>query len=518
MRVTSTLTVTALLSTLAACATSSSSSNTPNDGGSTPNSDAGFASDVSSSVDATSGADASPGADATSGSDAPPGQDANAGASPDANADANTDAELSGTKEAGSPESTDIVVGDTPLRRIDGFGASDAWSGTPFTAAQADMFFDPSKGIGLSLLRVGIGPTGDFMGGGEGTNAQLAAARGAAVWGTPWSPPLGDVTGANDGGYAGNINPADYTAWATTLATTFVATMKGLGVPLYGISAQNEPDFPASSYASCTYTPAQMVAFIKVLGPLLAKADQTPPPKLLAPEPDVWSDFWGGTNNYAAAILADTTASSYVGVLATHDYNHQPVAIPTGRTVPQPIWETEVSGQSGTGNCDAVCAGPDFTIDNGIRVAQWIYNAIVAGGASAWHYWWLVSAGNDNGGILPNSLATTKRLYTIGNFSKFVRPGYQLLALSGSAVPSGVQAVAFENPSNGGVALVAINMNTSATPLSFFVSGTSWPSQVTPWITSATLDLAAQTPISVTGARFSASLAAQSVTTFVATP
>jgi glucuronoarabinoxylan endo-1,4-beta-xylanase len=418
-------------------------------------------------------------------------------------------------KEAGSPEPTDIVVEtEMQVRRIDGFGASDAWSGTPFTTEQADMFFDPTKGIGLSLLRVGISTTGGFMGAGEGANAVLAAARGAMVWGTPWQPPVADTTGANADGYAGNINPADYEAWATTLAS-FATTMKGIGVPLYGISAQNEPDFPASTYASCTYTAAQMVAFIKVLGPKLAAL--SPAPKLLAAEPDVWPDFWGGTNSYAAAILADTTASSYVGVLATHDYDHQPLAIPTMTTVAQPIWETEVSGQSGTGNCDSVCAGPNVTIDNGVLVAQWIYNAIAVGGASAWHYWWFISAGDDNGGILPNSLSLTKRLYTIGNFSKFVRPGYELVGLSGAAVPSGVQAVGFVDPTTGAIAIVAINSNMTSTPISFFVSGKS-PSQVTPWVTSATLDLAAQTPLPATGERFSTTLAAQSVTTFVGTP
>jgi glucuronoarabinoxylan endo-1,4-beta-xylanase len=515
MRAAPTFAVAAVAATLAGCTSAgsgSSDASTNGDSGaaedaSTPGSDASFGADVSLGQDSSSRPDSSnPESDATP---APDG-------APEGGLDSSSEGGTVGTKDAGTPAPTDVVVETSALvRRIDGFGASDAWSGTPFTMAQADLFFDPVKGIGLSLLRVGISPTGGYMGAGEGANAVLAAARGAAVWGTPWSPPLADTTGANSAGYAGNINPADYDAWAAALAS-FATTMKNDGVPLYGISAQNEPDFPASSYASCTYTAAQMVAFIKVLGPKLALLD--PRPKLLAPEPDIWSDFWGGTHDYAAAIRADATASSFVDVLATHDYDHQPLAIPTGTTVTQPIWETEVSGQSGTGNCDSVCVGPNVTIDNGILVAQWIYEALVVGGASAWHYWWFISAGDDNGGLLPNSLAMTKRLYTIGNFSKFVRPGYQLVSLGGSAVPSGVQAVAFVNPANGGVAIVAINANMTATPLSFYVSGTSWPANVTPWVTSATLDLASQAPLSVTSARFAATLAAQSVTTFVGAP
>jgi glucuronoarabinoxylan endo-1,4-beta-xylanase len=515
MRAAPTFLLAAVAGTLASC--TSAGSGSPDTG---TNDDPGVVEDASiSGSDATASGDASLSADASNrpdasspDSDVTPPTDGGA----EGGSDSSSEGGVVGTKDAGTPEPTDVVVQTSALvRRIDGFGASDAWSGTPFTTAQADLFFDPVKGIGLSLLRVGISPSGGYMGAGEGANAVLAAARGAAVWGTPWSPPLADTTGANSAGYAGNINPADYEAWATALAS-FATTMKNDGVPLYGISAQNEPDYPASSYASCTYTAAQMVAFIKVLGPKLALLD--PRPKLLAPEPDTWSDFWGGTNDYAAAIRADATASSFVDVLATHDYDHQPLAIPTGTTVAQPIWETEVSGQSGTGNCDSVCVGPNVTIDNGILVAQWIYDAVVVGGASAWHYWWLVSAGDDNGGLLPNSLAMTKRLYTIGNFSKFVRPGYQLASLGGSAVPSGVQAVAFVNPANGGVAIVAINANLTGTPISFYLSGTSWPANVTPWVTSATLDLASQTPLQVTNARFATTLSAQSVTTFVGTP
>jgi glucuronoarabinoxylan endo-1,4-beta-xylanase len=255
-----------------------------------------------------------------------------------------------------------------------------------------------------------------------------------------------------------------------------------------------------------------MVDFINVLGPMMAALN--PRPKLLAPEPDVWTDLWVGPNGYGAAIMADPTAAGYVDIYATHDYDHDPVGPPSNVT--KPIWETEVS--SGGANCSPVCRGPNSTIDNGVLVAQWIYNAFVVGGASAWHYWWLIPASNSNSGLLTNTRATTKRLFTLGNFSKFVRPGYVRVGLAGSLPPSGVQVVAFENPVNAAIAVVAINANTATVPMSFFVSGTSLPSQITPWVTSDSLDLAAQASIPLAGARFATTLAAQSVTTFVGTP
>jgi O-glycosyl hydrolase len=55
--------------------------------------------------------------------------------------------------------------------------------------------------------------------------------------------------------------------------------------------------------------------------------------------------------------------------------------------------------------------------------------------------------------------------------------------------------------------------------VSFFVAGAGWPSTVTPYVTSASSNLKPGTTLpSVTGGRFSGSLAAQSVTTFVGKP
>src|SRR3954465_15984763 len=50
-------------------------------------------------------------------------------------------------------------------QRIDGFGASSAWTAANISDALADQFFSADTGIGLSLLRVQIKP--------DGTTAEL---------------------------------------------------------------------------------------------------------------------------------------------------------------------------------------------------------------------------------------------------------------------------------------------------------------------------------------------------------
>jgi O-glycosyl hydrolase len=137
---------------------------------------------------------------------------------------------------------------------------------------------------------------------------------------------------------------------------------------------------------------------------------------------------------------------------------------------------------------------------------------------SAWHYWWLVDLATDGEGLLLQGGSTTdppKRLYTVGNFSKFVRPGYVRVSTSGATPAGGVLVSAFESPADGKVVIVAINPGMASATLPVFVSGGKALTQVTPYVTSAADNLAAQPAIAVTNANFTATLGAQTVTTFV---
>ena len=151
-------------------------------------------------------------------------------------------------------------------------------------------------------------------------------------------------------------------------------------------------------------------------------------------------------------------------------------------------------------------------IGNGIKVAKWIHDALVNGSASAWHYWWLIGLNDSNEGLLSLNRVPTKRLYTLGNFSKFIRPGFVRVGTSGG--PSGVYVSAYKNPVTSSVVIVAINDSGSAVPLGVTMNG-SIVETVTPWVTSATEDLASRAPIGVSGGRFTMTLDASSVTTFV---
>ncbi len=367
-----------------------------------------------------------------------------------------------------------------------GFGGSDKYHAA-LTDAQMDLLFSVDKGIGLSILRVAIDTNGNYIG--QYSNATKAAARGAAVWATPWSPPgAWKDSGTTKNG--GHLLPAHYTEWATRLAGFAAKLKQSAGVQLAAISPQNEANYVAT-WDSCVYTPQEMVEFIKVLGPQLGAL--SPRPLLLAPEMASWAPLW----DYTAAILADPTAASFVDMFSAHQY----AGVEAPKTTARPIWETEYS------TFDPAVA----TIDNGLAVAIAVHDAIVIGNVSAWHYWWLIGQSDDNEGLLNTGGAETKRAYTVGNYSRFVRPGFARIGTAGG--PAGVIASAFRD-CTGKFALVVINSNASDTPLSMLFNGAS-ATTVTPWVTSSALDLAAGRAIPVSSGRVDTLLAASSVTTFV---
>jgi glucuronoarabinoxylan endo-1,4-beta-xylanase len=388
----------------------------------------------------------------------------------------------------------------TTYQVVDGFGEADVWQGSSSTQMQT-LLFDPVNGIGLTLLRIGIDGTSgspNIMGAAAYADGQACvkyAGSSCKVWAAPWSPPAGDKDN-NNVNNGGHLLTTDYASWAKVLAA-FPAYYKAHGgVDLYAISAQNEPDFTAS-YQSCLFNSAQMVAWIGVLGPALAALN--PPVKVLAAEPDNWGNLWGG-DGYGPAILSDSTANSCVGPIATHDYGNTSAgtyarpAPPANNT--HHVWETE---------CTPGDTGP-------ITLATMVYAAFTTGGANAWHYWWTQA-------FVPNVSSPPPQVYALGNFSKFVRPGYYRVGVMGAPTPSGSAplVVAFTNPADGTVAIVVVNGG-GAQSVSFFISGTAWPASVTPYVTTASSKLAAGTAIRLTGARFSAPLDAQSVTTFVGKP
>jgi glucuronoarabinoxylan endo-1,4-beta-xylanase len=151
-----------------------------------------------------------------------------------------------------------------------------------------------------------------------------------------------------------------------------------------------------------------------------------------------------------------------------------------------------------------------------LRVAALIHDDLVSGNVSAWHYWWLMPGSDDNSALVMKStqmLAT--RAWVLGNWSRFVRPGFMRVALTAEPQNS-IYLSAFKNPDDGRVVVVAVNQGYGDTTQDFTIGGGAI-AELTPWVTSASQKLAQQAPVAVADGALSVTLPPRSVTSFVGT-
>jgi glucuronoarabinoxylan endo-1,4-beta-xylanase len=428
-------------------------------------------------------------------------------------------------------------------QKIDGFGINNTWA-QAMTDADADALFGMS-GLGLSILRIGLGPDGMPMSGNIPADLTKARARNVTyVIGSCWSPPANckSNNNINDGGH---VNTNCYESWSTTIAS-FASSNN-----LYAMSIGNEPDFAScgrtepcnGNYPTTVYTASEMVAFLKVAGPKLRAAGV----KVLAPEASEWVHQWsnnsatgsepgnknssdplrcgfpmgtaascmnGGGYDYGHVMARDATAWGLLDIVGVHQYDTQraepwPSDVTAAR---KPVWQTEMSGVKWWPE-----QGPSVTIENGIAVATWIHSALTVGEASAWLWWWWRAYDtDDNEGLyIKNGTGwtDTKRHYTFMNYSRFIRPNYMRVDVTGG-VPADVLLSAYKG-SDGTVVIVAINKGAAAANVPIAIAGGTAPASLTPWVTSATDNFVSKTAVMVTGGNFTAALASKTVTTFV---
>ncbi|HEY5958157.1 MAG TPA: glycoside hydrolase, partial [Polyangiaceae bacterium] len=358
---------------------------------------------------------------------------------------------------SGTSTSSDVVVNLSSLQqKISGFGVSSAWAGSYSNASHADSLWSTTKGAGLTLLRIRYG---DGL-----TIAKSAASYGVTVWMTPWGT---GTNGAKGGTYTTTqTNPNGCTTGSMPVLTnptglagalaTWVQNAKTQGVPIYAVSAGNEPD-SCGINDTTSYSAAQMATWIETLGPAMANLSV----KVMAPE----TMNWYGFPSYFTAIKNNAVAYGYVDIFAGHRYglgpdsNNSAVVAANKAIAADPskeYWETEVD--TGTASGDSSGDG----IASALLMAKQMHADLTVANLNAWHIWWLYNA-SGNGGFLfdTTNKVWAKRLWVLGNYSRFVRPGFKRVSTSGS-VPSGVLLTAYTNPLDGTVVVVAVNNNTSA--------------------------------------------------------
>jgi glucuronoarabinoxylan endo-1,4-beta-xylanase len=431
------------------------------------------------------------------------------------------------------PTPTTATINWTDVHQeIDGFGASDAetGTGTSMTSANEQFFFGTGAGqIGLSLLRVGVSDNNGDPGncatvsvscaGGYVNDMKAVIANGGRVYASPWSPPAiyktnGLVTCTNG---AGLLN-GEYGAYAVWLANFVQSLQTEDNISLYAISVQNEPD-QCQNYDSAIWTAADIDTFVSgSLGPTFAGDGLTT--LIFVPEVSGYGDISLGNT-----CAGDPSCNKYIGGVNWHDYDASGSGTNTIAADPYPAawsagkkyWETEAS------------CGPDFgpnfcqpgfntDITDALDWAAVVDQRIAVDGANAWLYWWLVDSDNtDDQGLMANNGTPALRAYMLGQYSKFVRPGYS--RIDATHLPeSDVSVSAYQSLGTNTLVIIATNYSSAAVSQPFTITNAPAFSTLTPWITSATFTLEQQAGVSVAANSFTYTLPAQSITTFVGTP
>lgn len=378
---------------------------------------------------------------------------------------------------------TDANINLTSTQQIiRGFGASSAWCGALSDAKMDTLFTD----MGLSLLRLRIAPNESWSSGNysawadELSNAKKAKARGANVFATPWTPPTSMKS--NSSTIHGYLNSSSYSSYANYLKS-FANYCSNNGASLYAISLQNEPDWDPD-YEGCTWTASQFCDFIKNYGSIVAGAT-----KMIMPESLNFSHSMSDTT------LNDSTAASYVSIIGGHLYGGTIQDYTLARTKGKELWMTEHLLE-------------DQSLSACLTTAKEIHDCMTVANMNAYVWWWVIS---DACGFFSKAGVVQKRGYVVGQFAKFVRPGYYRVTATSNPQTS-VYVSAYKG--SGKAVIVAINQGTSGVSQNFVLSNGA-VSTMSRYVTDSSQNIATSTSVTASSGSFWAWLPAQSVTTFV---
>jgi glucuronoarabinoxylan endo-1,4-beta-xylanase len=342
------------------------------------------------------------------------------------------------------------------------------------------------------------------------SNGVLAQQAGATVFASPWSAPASMKT--NGSVNEGSLSTSSYADYAAYLKA-YVNYAASQGVNLYAISLQNEPDWnpcdPSGTdegptgkdcYESCLWTAAQFDAWIAGNGSVLTTG--TNPVKLMMPESYSFSSAMSDT------ALDDSAAEPYISIIGGHLYGSAPYYYTKAKDKGKEVWMTE--------HYLSPISGSTPEIADAIALAEELHNSITVGQYNA-YVWWGSSATNPySAALIDDSNNPNYFGYAMAQFARFVRPGY--VRVDAPATPAtGVYLSAYSGSDSSGnshFVIVAINSNTYATALPISIENATVTS-LTPYQTTASGGLAAQSAVTVPGGAFTATLPAQSITTFV---
>jgi O-glycosyl hydrolase len=286
-------------------------------------------------------------------------------------------AEITVTRPYGTDDSnatfTVQLGGTNQYQYVRGFGGMDvAWGNFPdYSVQDYENMYNPDI-LGYNMLRVMILPgnvninktMSDLVSNQIYTsmdrsrfyeNVKTVNRYGGYVLASPWSPPAAWKTNNSING-GGSLRPTDYQNYANYLRA-FAQNMLNNGAPIYAISIQNEPNYPAG-YDGCEWTSKEMSEFFSKVGRFTEGVAGFGGGKIINPVKTMNGES-ANTTTINQAAMNNPAAKASIDILGRHNYgSRNDNGAGTGATAsdnwiyhsdPREVWMTEHNLNSNSG-------------------------------------------------------------------------------------------------------------------------------------------------------------------------
>jgi glucosylceramidase len=303
--------------------------------------------------------------------------------------------------------------------------------------------------------------------------AMKAADGNLKLFASPWSPPAW-MKSNNDMLHGGTLQPFYYNTWANYF-TKFIKSYEKEGVPVWGISIQNEP-MATQRWESCIYSAEQERDFLRdYLGPVMKKEG------LKSKKIIVWDHNRDLIYQRAQTYFDDPKAAKYIWGIGFHWYEDwsggQPM-FDNIRRVQESYPDKNIfftEGCTETFNPTRYNAwelGEEYgrslinDFNNGmVGFTDWNILLDETGGPNHVQNFCFAPVHADT---RTGELIYTNAYYYIGHFSKFVQVGAKRIVCSASR--SQLLTTGFRNP-DGSVVVIVMNQSKEKVPYFVWVNG-----------------------------------------------
>jgi glucosylceramidase len=303
--------------------------------------------------------------------------------------------------------------------------------------------------------------------------AMTAAGGKLNLFASPWSPPA-FMKDNNDMLKGGKLKPEFYNSWALYY-TKFIKEYEKAGVPVWGISVQNEP-MAKQKWESCIYTAEEERDFLKNhLGPTMEK-EGLKEKKII-----VWDHNRDMMYQRAQTYFNDPEAAKYIWGIGFHWYEDWSGGTPMYDNVrrvhesfpDKNIFFTEGCAESfNATRYNAWVLGEEYgrsmitDFNNGmVGFTDWNILLDETGGPNHVQNFCFAPV---HGDTKTGQVIYTNAYYYIGHFSKFIQPGAKRVAAASSR--SQLLTTAFLNE-DGKTVVIVMNQSNDKTPYNLWING-----------------------------------------------